>query len=487
MRQIDTHTEISPSQTGLHLFVKAKLPLFTDPKTGELKSKGLNKRNWHGRKIEIYNSGRFFTVTGLHLESTPKRIEDRQAETIALYNRVVEETERKPTGQQSAAKSRVNSQHQTNVSDDDLIRRMNASPKFEDLFTGGAHSYPSDSEADFAFVSMLCRTTDDDEQIKRIWRMSGLYRQKLEREDYLDRTIANARARQGEREQERQAAPLTHREQIICKMAAVLGLSDKVFRTLLAILSFANGRKQFRMAGWKLAAWIRTPEGWDAVSWKHSAENDFDSEQVKKTRAVESDFGSESIRQVIEAFEPIYPILIIREKGGGFHKDGRTRPPTKYALDLRPVREAEALAEKKLPERLKANQLRFPLDPDLARQIAEHEARERAAIEVANRYLPKQTDNRQTESKNAEGDPVTELYRRESRLKDRILSDVRKLAEVWQDLNDSNAEAVIKKGQLLKVIDESLSAAFSPEFRLKLKRRKRHLFSPKKQGLNNNA
>jgi hypothetical protein len=261
-------------------------------------------------------------------------------------------------------------------------------------------------------------------------------------------------------------------------MAAVLGLSDKVFRTLLAIISFANGRKIFKMAGWKLASWIRTPEGWDAASWKHAAENDFDSEQVKKTRAIESDFGSECIRQVIEAFEPIYPILRVKEKGGGFDKDGKRRPATKYALDLRPVREAEALAEKKLPERLKENQLRFPFDPDLARQVAEHEAREFAAIEIANRYLPKQGDGRQMESKNVEVDPVTELYRKESRLKDRILSDVRKLAEVWQDLNDSNAEAANKKRQLIEVIDESLSAAFSPEFRLKMKRRKRYRFSP---------
>jgi hypothetical protein len=486
MRELASYSEISPSGKGLHIFVRAKL-----------EGSGLNRRNWHGRKIEIYDSGRFFTVTGNRLDGSPVGVEDRQSEVIALYNRVREETGAGPKPKTSTPEGspdeRASSPQRgrvapTSASDDELIRKILASPernRFEDFFTGGAHKYGSDSEADFAFVSLLCRWTGDDEQVARIWRLSGLDRDKLRRQDYIDRTINAARNRQTQTEQ--QAAPLTHREQIVCKMAAALNLSDEVFRTLLAIIAIANDRKTFKMAGWKLAAWLRTPEGFDAASWKHAAENDFDSERVKETRALESDFGSERIRQLTGAFKSIYPVLKIKEQGGGFNKDGSRRGATRYALDLRLIEEAEALAEQKLPDRLEANQLRFPLDPNLARQVAGHEARELAAIEIANRYLPRQNNEEQPEEKAEEVDPVTELYRRQERLKDRILSDVRKLAEVWQDLNDSNAEATIKKRQLIGAIDESLSSAFSPDFRLKLKRRKNRQFSQKKQGLNSNA
>ncbi len=475
VRQIDSYTEISPSGKGLHVFARAML-------AGE----GVNRRNWHGREIEIYDRGRYFTVTGNRLDGSTESVKERQAEVIALYERVRIETGDKPKKERAPKVERAASaRHHTTIDDDELIRRMLALQKFEDLFTGGAHSYGSDSEADFAFVSILCAATDDDEQIARIWRLSGLGREKLNRRDYIDRTIRAARNRQPETEQQK-TAPRTHRAQIICKMAAALNLSDEVFRTLLAIIAIANGRKTFNLSGWKLAAWLRTPEGWSAAEWKHSAENDFVSERVGKQRAIESDFGSARIRRLIEALRSIYPMLKVKEKGGGFDIDGNRRGPSRYALDLRLIEEAEALAEKKLPERLEANNLRFADNPVLARQVAEHEAREIAAIEVAARYLPKPAEQEQTEEKES-CDPVAELYRRQAKLTERLLDDARKLAEVWQDLNDSNAEATIKKGQILQSVDELLTAAFSPEFRLKLKKRKRHQFSQEKQGLNSNA
>ncbi|GEM_PF-3421269 len=476
IRQIASYTEISPSGKGLHVFTKAMLP-------GE----GINRRNWHGRKIEIYDRGRYFTVTGNRLDGSTESVKERQAEVIALYERVRKETGAGPKKEKAPKAGRAAStHHRTTIDDDELIRSMLALPKFEDLFTGGAHSYGSDSEADFALVSILCAATDDDEQIARIWRMSGLDREKLNRQDYIDRTIRAARARQPETEQ-RKTAPRTHREQVICRLAAALNLRDEVFRTLLAIIAIANGRKSFSLSGWKLAAWLRTPEGWSAAEWKQAVENDFASERVGKQRAIESAFGSDRIRQLIEAFKSIYPVLRIKEKGGGFDREGNKRGASRYALDLRLIEEAEALAEQKLPERLEANNLRFADNPDLARQVAEHEAREIAAVEVAARYLPKPAAQEQIEEKEESCDPIAELYRRQAKLTKRLLDDARKLAEVWQDLNDSNAEATIKKRQILQSVDELLTASFSPEFRLKLKRRKNRQFSQEKQGLNSNA
>src|ERR1035441_3256386 len=58
IRQLSSLTEISPSGTGIHIWVKGVLP-----KSGRRKG-----------RIEIYDSGRYFTVTGRHVEGTPDTI-----------------------------------------------------------------------------------------------------------------------------------------------------------------------------------------------------------------------------------------------------------------------------------------------------------------------------------------------------------------------------------------------------------------------------
>lgn len=57
-----------------------------------------------------------------------------------------------------------------------------------DRWEGGS----SHSEADLALCSLLAKHTDDAEQIDRLFRASGLYREKWDRDDYAERTIATA-------------------------------------------------------------------------------------------------------------------------------------------------------------------------------------------------------------------------------------------------------------------------------------------------------
>lgn len=52
VREIDSYAELSPSGTGIRIFARGKLP------------KGWRKRG----RVEMYDSGRFLTVTGAHLE-----------------------------------------------------------------------------------------------------------------------------------------------------------------------------------------------------------------------------------------------------------------------------------------------------------------------------------------------------------------------------------------------------------------------------------
>lgn len=80
VRELNSYTELSPNLHGLHIYVHGTKP-------GKASRRG----------IEIYDSKRFSTLTGYHVEGTPTTIEDRDITDI--YNRMLcgdfEESERK--------------------------------------------------------------------------------------------------------------------------------------------------------------------------------------------------------------------------------------------------------------------------------------------------------------------------------------------------------------------------------------------------------
>jgi hypothetical protein len=72
VEDFDSYTEVTPTGTGLRIWVEAeKVPTWSANKGGEI-------------DIEVYSRGRFFTVTGRHLEGTPRTIDRRQAELDAF-------------------------------------------------------------------------------------------------------------------------------------------------------------------------------------------------------------------------------------------------------------------------------------------------------------------------------------------------------------------------------------------------------------------
>ncbi len=75
----DSYSEISPSGTGIRIFIEAeKDPTWSANKGGET-------------DIEVYDKGRFLTVTGHHLEGTPRTIEPRQEALDAFMERYAPE------------------------------------------------------------------------------------------------------------------------------------------------------------------------------------------------------------------------------------------------------------------------------------------------------------------------------------------------------------------------------------------------------------
>src|SRR5215204_970248 len=79
VEMLNSYAEVSPSETGVKIWVRAVLP------AGRRKKPG----------VEVYDRGRFFTLTGWHLVGTPRTVEPRQDEIEALIREEFPEPERK--------------------------------------------------------------------------------------------------------------------------------------------------------------------------------------------------------------------------------------------------------------------------------------------------------------------------------------------------------------------------------------------------------
>ena len=168
IEEVNSYTKISPTGTGAHIWVKGELPC-NGGKKGQ---------------VEMYKAGRYFTVTGQHLEGTPLTIERR--DLLSLYERM-KSGEFDFTRQKKSGPAPPTRQGSLIVHD-----------RFDRLVAGQwAGLYPSASEADLALCVMLANKTNcDHDAIDRGFRKSGLMRDKWESHrrgsTYGHQTIAKA-------------------------------------------------------------------------------------------------------------------------------------------------------------------------------------------------------------------------------------------------------------------------------------------------------
>ncbi len=163
---IKSYSEISPSGTGVRIFVKASLP-----------PGGRKKGN-----IECYQDGRYLTVTGHHIKGTPTTIEDRQSEISSFHTEIFK-------SKKSFHNDRTNAQN-TSLDDRELLQmafRSKNGAEIDRLYKGDWSSYPSQSEADQALCNYLAFWFDrDPERINNVFKSSGLYRDKWDKKHYGD-------------------------------------------------------------------------------------------------------------------------------------------------------------------------------------------------------------------------------------------------------------------------------------------------------------
>jgi len=175
------YAELSPTTDGVKVIVRASLNGFPRHKTP--------KTPWGG-VFEVYDQGRFFTITG-HALTECNEIPDRQAEVEEVLGQMFPpEPEQNPRTAPSPAQA-------VNLSDQDLLGHAFANPvngaDIERLWNGDSSRYASPSEADCALANHLLYMTGGDEaRADALFRQSGLMRPKWNRDDYRTKTIAKA-------------------------------------------------------------------------------------------------------------------------------------------------------------------------------------------------------------------------------------------------------------------------------------------------------
>ena len=177
---LDGYAEVSPSGTGVKVLVAAVKP---GPRcrTGD---------------IELYDRGRYFTVTGDVLPDSRPEPPARQDAVDALYARLFPPTDtagpgHPPGAPPPAAGTTVGS----DPGDDELLAvafRAKGGDRLRRLWDGDTTGYGSASEADLALCSRLGFYFPDPARLNAVFRRSALYRSKWDRADYRERTLAKA-------------------------------------------------------------------------------------------------------------------------------------------------------------------------------------------------------------------------------------------------------------------------------------------------------
>lgn len=180
VKKLNSYTEISPSGEGLHVFCSAHLP-----------GQAIKRK-----EAEMYDRGRYFTMTGRPY-GPEKPLRAAQDTVNALYAELqarAQKQQERPTEKPTAAPGGVD------IEDAPLIAKMKKGRNgaaFSALWNGDISAYPSHSEADVALCNILAWWTNGDPaRMDRLFRQSGLMREKWDRKQsgttYGAITIKNA-------------------------------------------------------------------------------------------------------------------------------------------------------------------------------------------------------------------------------------------------------------------------------------------------------
>jgi putative DNA primase/helicase len=188
IESFSSYTETSPSGTGVKIFIQGQK---TTPRC---------RTGIEDGELEVYDKERYFAVTGNRLPELPETVEARQDALEGFIERFLPTEAKKPARQALPSPLAGSALGGDALSDADVLRLIGAAKngaKFQALWSGQfTGAFQSQSEADLALVSMLAFYTQDASQLDRLFRRSGLMRQKWEDkhgdQTYGQRTLQKA-------------------------------------------------------------------------------------------------------------------------------------------------------------------------------------------------------------------------------------------------------------------------------------------------------
>lgn len=187
IEQAHTYTEISPSDTGLHIYLALTEPIMLERNKAP---RGI------GKDYEVYTNGRWFTYSANPWKESYALRTVTPEKALELL-RMLGYPWKKDLPLQKEEKN--NPVEIVPLTDEDLLKKMFASKngtKIRRLYDGDVSTYGNDdSAADMALCSRLAFWTGRNaEQMERLWLNSPIgAREKTQgRKDYRDRTISKA-------------------------------------------------------------------------------------------------------------------------------------------------------------------------------------------------------------------------------------------------------------------------------------------------------
>ncbi len=193
VRLMDSYTEISPSRNGLHILFRLTVPL------SEIGSRRKND----DIGLEIYDSRRYFTITG-NVFREGKPIAERTEAVKQVYAKYMREAEKEKPKANPPSTVKASQKQPAEMSDSDLWEVMFSNPVngsyIQRLYNGNISGYESQSQADLALCSHLAYYTGNDTgRMDSMFRQSGLMRAKWDEkhgqngtQSYGDMTIRKA-------------------------------------------------------------------------------------------------------------------------------------------------------------------------------------------------------------------------------------------------------------------------------------------------------
>ncbi len=159
---LESFTEVSPSGTGFHVFAAGEIPA------------GGNRKD----DVEMYDSGRYFTVTGHHVDITPLLVESRQDAIADVHAEYIADDEQERAGPEFTPAAEMDGAELSDEERLERARNADNGEKFRQLYDrGDASGYPSHSEARQALANMLAFWTRGDERrMLELFRRSALCR-----------------------------------------------------------------------------------------------------------------------------------------------------------------------------------------------------------------------------------------------------------------------------------------------------------------------